>query len=1314
MQEERDELVKRVFPLLRRKCEERGVVWGEVDLRWGITDEQSAEQEVLPICLAEINRCRPCFIGILGERYGWVQDEFPESLANSQPWLAGYQGHSITHLEVIHGVLKNENFDGHAFFYFRDPQFVRSLPNHLRDAFEESTNKEELERLGAKQAAQNTENRRQQLLGLKQEIRDSGLPVRENYRNPAEFGRLVYDDVSKLIDEVFPVEEQPDRELAQIVQHQQFALARSRIYVARPDTFAKLDEFATTSGPPVALTGESGGGKTSLLANWMLRFSDANPELPVVYHFVGSTPESTSHTNLLRQVMSQLKRTCSLTGEIPDGTPELIAAFREWLFAASATSPVVLVLDGLNQLDQQNDAQRLDWLPEQLPANLRLFVSILPSTAADEVSRRGYEEYVVQPLSVDEQRTLVDRYLGFYSKTLAARHVDQIVASDQTKNPLYLKLLLEELRLFGEHERLSDQISYYLSAKTLPDLYAAILQRYEQDYERQRPGLVCDTLSAIWSSRRGMTEGELRELLGSHGQPLPQAYWSPFYLAVESILILRNGLLSFSHDYLRSAVEQRYLETDRKKTLAHLRLADYFETREFGRVKTRQRFGVIYVALFLVWLGLVLGVSYWLLPRGTDIERDEYLLAIAPVPAIGFLLIAVVVFAASWGSKWLRAVRRWLAAGGVRRPLTDRPLGERTVVELPWQLRASGKYWRLYDLLKDPQCLLSLYRADRHETIKSWHETETNTYDTLSRSVAQTDELRGVHRNLCGGRTSDAYGFVLQRPAAHLEIVPAVADCLAACGADNAAWKLLDRVTSSHEKDDRSEKTHVRFRLEQARLLRENGLSVAASAFYEDTQQWIVAAENPSELADCLVSRAEIALEHTDSKAAAELLSQAEPICLANHLEQETFRCLIVAARVDVAAGDLDAAAGRLDECDRIASATADLRLRLEALRVRQLLNRAKQDTDALNATHQRCLELTTNLGLDPVAADPPEVAPPHARISVTREVFHQPGQNHVLKDFCRIETVRILVEECDFPLAAKHSARAVKSSRLPTDPLRRVWSELRNRLENADVKLGRMSTRTYRRKLLRPIVILIAATCVSLFFVGMMASEIFTRSQSASLSFDIALIVILLPPGLLAVFIGLRSLHAIIRGPRLELHKAGLYVEHWRWRLTSLSFTEFLGVMLRPVNRIEREFVLWEDLTNANVETQFVGGSALVLTTSDRNIVVGNVFSRNASKIADDIRQVVGLDKATAGPIERNILGMSIFLTFVSSLFLMCLPFIGPVVTLILYNHNRKQLDQIGDSRVYRYLHRATLVLSIFSIVFSFVMLGIWSVSDV
>ena len=103
MMRERDLLVKRVFPELRHKCAKRFVTFTEVDLRWGITEEQAAEGKVLPLCLAEIERSRPYFIGLLGERYGWVPEAVPDELLESEPWLQEQlQGRkSVTELEKL-------------------------------------------------------------------------------------------------------------------------------------------------------------------------------------------------------------------------------------------------------------------------------------------------------------------------------------------------------------------------------------------------------------------------------------------------------------------------------------------------------------------------------------------------------------------------------------------------------------------------------------------------------------------------------------------------------------------------------------------------------------------------------------------------------------------------------------------------------------------------------------------------------------------------------------------------------------------------------------------------------------------------------------------------------------------------------------------------------------------------------------------------------------------------------------------------------------------------------------------------------------
>jgi len=128
MQAERDRLAKFVFPELRRRCRERGVEFTEVDLRWGVTEEQAERGEVLPVCLAEIDNCRPYFIGLLGERYGFVPDRIDPELERRQPWLTEHRSQNITALEILHGVLNDPRMAERAFFYFRDPHYLKSLP----------------------------------------------------------------------------------------------------------------------------------------------------------------------------------------------------------------------------------------------------------------------------------------------------------------------------------------------------------------------------------------------------------------------------------------------------------------------------------------------------------------------------------------------------------------------------------------------------------------------------------------------------------------------------------------------------------------------------------------------------------------------------------------------------------------------------------------------------------------------------------------------------------------------------------------------------------------------------------------------------------------------------------------------------------------------------------------------------------------------------------------------------------------------------------------------------------------------------------
>jgi hypothetical protein len=59
-----------------------------------------------------------------------------------------------------------------------------------------------------------------------------------------------------------------------------------------------------------------------------------------------------------------------------------------------------------------------------------------------------------------------------------------------------------------------------------------------------------------------------------------RAQRSPLSLGAEQSLVNLFGLIGFSREYVRRAIEDRYLRTPSKRETAHIRLADYFDVRE--------------------------------------------------------------------------------------------------------------------------------------------------------------------------------------------------------------------------------------------------------------------------------------------------------------------------------------------------------------------------------------------------------------------------------------------------------------------------------------------------------------------------------------------------------------------------------------------------------------------------------------------------------------------------------------------------------------------------------------------------------------
>jgi nephrocystin-3 len=569
--EERDLLVKRVFPALRARLKDRFVDLVDVDLRWGITVEEAERGEVLPICLAEIDRARPYFICMLGERYGWIPptEGYASALLEQQPWLKKHQGgKSVTELEILHGVLNNRRMRGRAFFYFRSPAYAR--------------------RKGGDYLPSDEDRARQ--VKLKRSISDGGLTF-SAYSTPETLAKRIERDLWKLLDAEFPAASVPDAFEREQLRHEAYAAPRRQLYLGGDKYFAALEKMLLADEPRILIEGSSGGGKSALIANFFKAWRHRHPKLLVHEHYLGASADSADPYALVRRLVEFIQRRTQSSLGIADEPQQLMDSLPQWLATASAwarrrQTRWIIVFDSLSSLNALTD---LRWWPSYLPPAVSVVVSCLPGKILDALKNkvdagqghrrariRSWQSISVKPLSRSQTAVLLSSYLARFNKKLPNDMVRQVQAHPLSSNPLFLRTLAEELRVFGVHEELQRTLDSALASKTVDDLFEFVLQRVECDFGR---GVVCDSMTAIWASRSGLLEKEILSIAG-----LSPASWAAIRHSLDDGLQEINGRITFAHEHLRTAVADRYLGRKVDITAAHQKLA-----RWFGQESSRTR-----------------------------------------------------------------------------------------------------------------------------------------------------------------------------------------------------------------------------------------------------------------------------------------------------------------------------------------------------------------------------------------------------------------------------------------------------------------------------------------------------------------------------------------------------------------------------------------------------------------------------------------------------------------------------------------------------------------------------------------------------
>jgi telomerase protein component 1 len=416
MHAERDHLVKVVFPALRESLLKDRIFLDDIDLRWGVTREQAENDRVLDLCLKQIDECRPFFIGILGERYGWVPLKLPADACKSFGWIQEHPGKSVTELEILHGVLNDPAMNERAFFYLRDPAFIANMHAERKQVFLESPTEQELRELSPEAAEACAADRRRKLQELKEKLgaRQPGLFVFDNY--PCRWDSARPDPVTKQPGRLVGLEEfgesvrlklewaiRTDPKLQEHFAalaaappdpfglaeeqdyHERFMDSRLRVYVGREQINDDLLTFADGKDPfPCLVTGPSGSGKSAALARFVRDAQHKQPRTLVLPHFIGASPRSTNLRDMLRRFCQVLKTRFGFAEEVHEETANLSVTFREFVGKVPADTRLLLVIDALNQLDEADRAQQLYWLPTELPPQVKVIVSSITDSGKTE------------------------------------------------------------------------------------------------------------------------------------------------------------------------------------------------------------------------------------------------------------------------------------------------------------------------------------------------------------------------------------------------------------------------------------------------------------------------------------------------------------------------------------------------------------------------------------------------------------------------------------------------------------------------------------------------------------------------------------------------------------------------------------------------------------------------------------------------------------------------------------------------------------------------------------------------------------------
>ncbi|CAH2300407.1 NACHT and WD repeat domain-containing 2-like isoform X3 [Pelobates cultripes] len=360
------------------------------------------------------------------------------------------------------------------------------------------------------------------------------------------------------------------------------------------ETFLQEVEECTKAarGYVTVIQGEQGSGKSSVMAKLAsLANQWITGDLRIVTRFIGITGESRDIRLLLQSLCYQIADIYNLSTHFSEDLKGLINEFSSLLEFATDSMPLMLVLDGIDELSE-NEA-KLSWLPVIIPQHIYFIVSA--STESDCASLKNLQKHSshfkflqIPALSSMEINTMIGSWLRRDQRRLTSHQMNVLLEACVTcPLPLFVLCSYTESCLWTSYT--SDKDACLQT--NLSKMYSWILARLERNHGEQ---VVKKTTSYISFSRNGITLGELLDLLsldqmvmneikqyqGVTVSVFPQALWlklqNDFGIHLVEQRTDNTYVINFAHELFRTACINKYVKSKDYQLSIHASFADYY------------------------------------------------------------------------------------------------------------------------------------------------------------------------------------------------------------------------------------------------------------------------------------------------------------------------------------------------------------------------------------------------------------------------------------------------------------------------------------------------------------------------------------------------------------------------------------------------------------------------------------------------------------------------------------------------------------------------------------------------------------------